>query len=190
LPRDEVCALGGFDALSDEAATVVGGTLREQPLRIAWLSLVHTAQQLKTFGMARYVGAFHSGVRNWDTTAALMQQHLPAAEFAAFVQSRQSTGQIGLHGLFQLQIATVFISAALLVALYFATRLFTDRRLRELMWLFAATLIVNAFVCGALSEPSDRYQSRVIWLLPLLFFMAANSAAEAWSHQRRRALAP
>ena len=92
--------LGGFDALSEEAAIIVNGKLREQPLRIARLSLVHAAQQFKTFGMERYIGAYRSGVREWDNTAALMQQHLPAAEFAEFLQSRRTTGRIGLHILF------------------------------------------------------------------------------------------
>ncbi len=182
--------LGGFAALSDEAAVIVKGTLREQPLRIAWLSLVHAGEQFKTFGMGRYVGAFHSGVRNWDNTASLMQQHLPAGEFAAFAQSRQTTGQIGLQWLFQLQIAVVLISAALLAVMFFATRLSSDRALRELMWLAAATLVINAAVCGALSEPSDRYQSRIIWLLPLLLLMAAMSAVPARSRSRRRIAAP
>jgi hypothetical protein len=29
-------------------------------------------------------------------------------------------------------------------------------------------LLVNAAVCGVLSTPHDRYQSRVIWLLPFV----------------------
>jgi hypothetical protein len=37
---------------------------------------------------------------------------------------------------------------------------------------FAAAVVggiaINAFVCGALSTPHDRYQARVIWLVPLV----------------------
>jgi hypothetical protein len=29
-------------------------------------------------------------------------------------------------------------------------------------------LFANAFVCGAVSQPADRYGARVIWLLPML----------------------
>jgi hypothetical protein len=181
--------LGGFNVLSDEAETIVRGTLREQPARIAWLSLLHSVQQLKSFGMEPYIDAYKSGVRDWDKTAALMQQHLPATEFAEFLRSRQTTGQIGLHRLFQLQVAIVIVSVVLLVAMYFATKAFSsDRRLRELLWLFAATLIVNAVVCGALSEPQDRYQSRIIWLLPLVLTLAAIELMNA--RRRQQATAP
>jgi hypothetical protein len=31
-----------------------------------------------------------------------------------------------------------------------------------------AALLLNAFVCGALSGPYARYQARIVWLVPLL----------------------
>ncbi|MGR3762445.1 hypothetical protein ACUXV3_20270 (plasmid) [Roseobacteraceae bacterium NS-SX3] len=40
-----------------------------------------------------------------------------------------------------------------------------------------AGLCVNAFVCGAISQPADRYGARVMWLLP---FTAAWLALAAW----------
>ena len=33
-------------------------------------------------------------------------------------------------------------------------------------------LLGNAFICGALSNPHDRYQSRIIWLPALVFLLA------------------
>ena len=41
-------------------------------------------------------------------------------------------------------------------------------RLAGLAAVIFFTIIANAFVTGVLSEVDDRYQSRVIWLLPLL----------------------
>ncbi len=38
-------------------------------------------------------------------------------------------------------------------------------------------ILVNAFVCGAISQPADRYGGRVIWLLPML---ATTLALFAW----------
>jgi len=40
-------------------------------------------------------------------------------------------------------------------------------------------VLLNAFICGALSGPYDRYQARVIWLVPLI-------AALAYHQQRVR----
>ncbi|MET4898265.1 hypothetical protein RN629_14060 [Sphingomonadaceae bacterium jetA1] len=53
-----------------------------------------------------------------------------------------------------------------------------------LMALVAATLLLNAAVTGALSGPDDRYQSRVLWLLPLVairFLLEWRSAQKAAS---------
>jgi hypothetical protein len=40
--------------------------------------------------------------------------------------------------------------------------------LRSLAVVTLLGILVNAFVCGALSEPYERYQARVVWLIPLL----------------------
>lgn len=55
-----------------------------------------------------------------------------------------------------------------------------DRRLAALVALFTAGILLNAAVCGILSGPFARYQSRVIWLVPV----AAALLVAEW---RRRA---
>jgi hypothetical protein len=42
------------------------------------------------------------------------------------------------------------------------------REARGLLSLIAVGLVANAFVCGMLSAVADRYQARVVWLLPLI----------------------
>ncbi|QYE34529.1 hypothetical protein KZX46_17460 [Polymorphobacter sp. PAMC 29334] len=41
-----------------------------------------------------------------------------------------------------------------------------DRRLLAVAIMFAAGVILNAAVCGILSGPFPRYQSRIVWLIP------------------------
>jgi hypothetical protein len=36
----------------------------------------------------------------------------------------------------------------------------------------AAALLANAFVCGVLSNPHDRYGARLVWLAPLVVVLA------------------
>lgn len=43
-----------------------------------------------------------------------------------------------------------------------------DRRLLALIGLIVAGILLNAAVCGILSGPFARYQSRIVWLVPLL----------------------
>lgn len=47
-----------------------------------------------------------------------------------------------------------------------------DRRMTGLVLMVLGALVTNAAVCGILSGPVDRYQSRVLWLLPLLGLIA------------------
>lgn len=42
---------------------------------------------------------------------------------------------------------------------------------RDLAFLIIAGLVVNAVIFGGLSAPVDRYQSRIVWLLPALWFI-------------------
>jgi uncharacterized membrane protein YtjA (UPF0391 family) len=39
---------------------------------------------------------------------------------------------------------------------------------RALLFVVIIGLVANAFIFGGLSAPADRYQARVIWLVPLL----------------------
>ena len=48
--------------------------------------------------------------------------------------------------------------------------------LRVLAAMVLAGILVNALVCGGISQPSDRYGSRVIWLLPFTAVLAGGVA--------------
>jgi hypothetical protein len=49
------------------------------------------------------------------------------------------------------------------------------------MLMVATTLVLNAVLCGALSDPTDRYQSRVVWMLPL---SAIFGLGRMWAQQK------
>jgi len=57
-------------------------------------------------------------------------------------------------------------------------------------WKFAGLVlfgvVLNAAVCGMLSGAQDRYQARVVWLVPLLALIAVSTthAAAVPSHGR------
>jgi hypothetical protein len=48
-----------------------------------------------------------------------------------------------------------------------------DRRIASLAAFLFVALLVNAVICGVLSNPHDRYQSRLAWLAPLVVAIAA-----------------
>jgi len=167
-----VKSLGGVEAVRDEAATIVAGSLREQPLRIAWLSLGHTLNQLTKLRMDRYVQQFYSGNAQWNDCATEVKDRAPF-DYASYIGSRQARYQIDMQPIFWLQRPFIVVSAVLLlVLLCTSAALRADRRFCELLWLAVSALLANAFICGALSGPDDRYESRMIWLVPLLLCLA------------------
>ncbi len=60
----------------------------------------------------------------------------------------------------------------------------SERRLLAVVTFLVLAVVVNAAVCGALSAPAPRYQSRVVALVPLAAWLVV--AGLGW--RRRRAI--
>jgi cytochrome c biogenesis factor len=89
-------------------------------------------------------------------------RHYPQ-ESAAFVAARQQRGAT-FDALNAVQVPLLLLaSAALPVLLVIAWRR-RDPDAVLLLGILTLALLGNAFVCGALSNPNDRYQSRIAWL--------------------------
>ena len=58
------------------------------------------------------------------------------------------------------------------------------KRYHRLILFILAGMFINAFVCGALSGVVERYQSRVIWLLPLPLFLIIANRELFWAKLR------
>lgn len=61
-----------------------------------------------------------------------------------------------------------------------------DRRLRLAVAMILTGVVVNAFICGGLSGAHDRYQARVLWLLPWTAYLAI----AAWALRTRSPATP
>lgn len=108
--------------------------------------------QLAQFGLDDFVLGRGADVTPEDYTFV----YLPRAPAAVW----------GLGGFTALVQASAGLALVVVLTLAWRDR---DRPERWQPVLFVlAALVVNAFICGALSGPHPRYQSRVVWLLPLL----------------------
>ncbi|NWG47197.1 MAG: hypothetical protein HXY25_11710 [Alphaproteobacteria bacterium] len=77
---------------------------------------------------------------------------------------------------------TVIASLGFFVYLFRKDRLLAGRRNWYLLLVAFAGIGINALVCGGLSAPTDRYQARLIWVLPVLaglFWLERRSAPKA-----------
>ncbi|HEX3727852.1 MAG TPA: hypothetical protein VHV08_16485, partial [Pirellulales bacterium] len=54
---------------------------------------------------------------------------------------------------------------------------------------FFATVVCNAFVCGALAGPNERYQARLVWIAPVLAALFVLAHREALGKLFRRGFA-
>jgi hypothetical protein len=163
--------------LRAEAAEIVAGTLREHPIELLRAAIANTLQQLVTF---------RAGVdfRRWEevegvlTLPGVIHRFFPQ-EFDSLMRGRQQQGRLDATAANYVYLAVVVLSAAGLLLLALRER--PDPGLAEFFLVVAVALVVNAATTGALSTVADRYQARLVWLLPLAF------AFSLLAHRRRSA---
>lgn len=163
--------------LRAEAAEIVAGTLREHPIELLHAAVANTLQQLVTF---------RAGVdfKRWEevegvlTLPGVIHRFFPQ-EFDSLMQGRQQQGRLDATAANYIYLAIIILSAAGLLLLALRER--PDPGLAEFFLVVAVALVVNAATTGALSVVADRYQARLVWLLPLAF------AFSLLAHRRRSA---
>jgi hypothetical protein len=147
--------------LREEEMTVVLGTVGTYPLAELRISIGHFWKQLATFGLPNY------GQNPWILEVFENRNIMPSAK-AQYLGSRQA--RESLHeGLFSYLQDWSILASILTIAI--GILLFRGAWTPQLAGIAAVILFVvvaNAAVTGILSDVADRYQGRVIWLLPLL----------------------
>ncbi|MGW8136720.1 hypothetical protein [Sphingomonas zeae] len=144
-----------------EQRRIIRTVLHDDPGGVATLAWQGFAEQLSTV---------RKGVLPPYTAdmqiSRILKARLPG-DFQAFENSRQQRNALG-----PLKFAPD-VAVAVAVVLLLPLMLVWAMRRRQwpllgLTGLVVATLLLNAAITGDLSGPDDRYQSRVLWLLPLL----------------------
>jgi hypothetical protein len=157
--------LGGFQAEQREASAIIKGTLSEYPvaqLRAAahngWrqLFLVHTGTELESYSKEEYV-------------STAIRDRFGGSIYADFRNSNQMRNMLDFDLINRIHVGVMITSSLLLIGVGTAVGLKKGRKTSLYATIFVMTLVAgNALTLGALSGPHDRYQSRVMWLVPLL----------------------
>lgn len=160
--------IGGWEAAGPELAEITRRSLVEYPglhLAAAWRAFV---EQLGLLATGDGLNETH-----WHTQW-IFEQYMPQ-EVPDFMAARQREKTFPFEELNLVHVPVGFIAFAALPFLAF----FCFRRGRAGAGRFAAlvfvTLVGNAFICGVLSNPHDRYENRLIWLAVLACLVAALS---------------
>jgi hypothetical protein len=136
---------------AEEKAILLRAVLAD-PLGQLRASLANAATQLGRFGMDDFVLGRGAEVTSDDYTFV----YLPRAPAAIWSLGGFTTAIYAGSAL------------ALLVTIVCCWRTRRSRGSSAPALFILAALAINAAICGALSGPHPRYQSRVVWLLPLL----------------------
>jgi hypothetical protein len=167
--------LGRFPGMSNEMEQIALGSLREFPLEALESTIIVTAEQLVSVRTGE-------GVVNWIWhTYFIVKDYAPQLQRAMWA-ARQQKGEISFAAINVVHNPIALGSMALLpliVILGWTGRL--PREFGDLALVCILALLANAFVCGGLANPHDRYGARVVWLATLTVALAVLS----WRRQGR-----
>jgi hypothetical protein len=158
-------SLGWFSGFRSEAAILARDALHR--LRWKHLSLAArlTLEQMTRFDAGDGLILYRDTVQPSSAIRWIFGENV----FSRYNSSLQQTNGLSFSGLNLLQHVSVAISVVVIMAAL-VLGIAGTQNARSLALLLLTFLVVNAAVTATLATVHDRYQSRVIWLLP---FMAA-----------------
>ncbi|MDN4981619.1 hypothetical protein QY049_00075 [Bradyrhizobium sp. WYCCWR 13022] len=158
--------LGRFHGLNDEMGTIVERSLADYP---AW----QAGAALRAMGQQLLHVATGEGASVWiPHTYGIIERYIPA-QVAPMRAARQQHWGLNFDYVNWLHVPVALLSMlGLLVLLGHAL---AHRRLDDLTLLAATVtlaLLGNAFICGVISGPHDRYGARMVWVATFVVLMA------------------
>jgi hypothetical protein len=161
--------LGRFDGLGKPMRHIVLGSVREYPGMQIRAALTAALTQLVSVRTGEGVVD-----RIWHTYG-IMTRYTPNV-LPALRAARQQHGGMNLQALNRLHVPVALLCMALLpILVTLAVRRKDTFRPGLLAATVAVALLLNAAVCGVLSNPHDRYGARLVWLAPFAICLAALS---------------
>jgi hypothetical protein len=159
--------LGRFKGMNDEMGFIVTRSLAEYPLWQAEAAIAATAQQLVHV-------ATGEGTNGWiPHTYGIIEHYIPA-QLKPMRAARQQHWEIDFTAINWIHVPIALLSILLVFAIF--GHAIWRRRLDDL-GLLAATvslaLLGNAFICGVISGPHDRYGARLVWVATFVVLIAA-----------------
>ena len=172
--------LGRFKGLGDEMRFIVLRSMQEYPMQQIETALAATASQL---GQAATGHGINDQI--WHTYG-IIKRFIPG-EVPAMQKARQQRGALHFDLINRVHVP-IALGSMLLAFLLLASALARGRfdPLARLAATVTVALLANAFVCGALSGPHDRYGARIAWIATLTAAIAILQALNSYAAERER----
>jgi len=158
--------LGRFAGLGDEMRRIVLGSLRDYPLLQFKAAVVATARQLVAVATGEGI------VTSMWHTYGIIERYTPSVA-AAMHAARQQRGEVHFAALNAVHVPMALAGMALLPALLLGLWSADFADLGRLAATVALALFANAAFCGVISNPHDRYGSRLVWIATFAVALAA-----------------
>jgi len=159
--------LGRFEGMDEEMGFIAAQSLTAYPLWQIEAALMATATQLHMVGTGE-------GTNGWiPHTYGIIERYLPT-QTAAMRAAHQQHWDINFKMINWIDVPVALASMLAIVAILTAD--IVRRRLDDLTMLAATVsvaLLGNAFVCGVISGPHDRYGARMVWIATFVALIAA-----------------
>lgn len=165
--------IGGLSEVNSEASSIIWGTFLTYPKEVFHAFLINSIDQLKTFSVGNQFGstAHIVEINNY------IESQFPNS-YQSYVKSSQYQNTIKpviilinpIYSLF-IYFSLIFLLVALYISWQYKSRwesVFRGAPIQLVTYSVFGFLFFNAIVTGGLSAVFDRYQSRVIWLLPAI----------------------
>lgn len=181
LWRGPLGRLGWYQNVEPEAAVIVRRAIQRYPVEVATAVVTNATTQFLMFT----IGEFHKSFGDRPPYPELKRVFGDGVA-ANYKASRQHESLLSFPVINTLDGSLLVISIVLLAG----TIAVTVRKDRSILYVALGLLFFllgNAFVMGAFSGVFDRYQARVVWLLPMIGLYAGASAYMAF---RKQASAP
>ncbi|MEX2127806.1 MAG: hypothetical protein WD871_06130 [Xanthobacteraceae bacterium] len=163
-------AIGSFDGGAQEMREIAWQSVWQYPGMHISTALRSTLEQL--FAVGTGWGVVYDVWDAYGHIENLTPEAVPAAHSA-----RQRLDQLPFETINRLHVPVAWLSMAAVALFLLLAWLRRDfARLSPLAATTGAALLANAFVCGALSNPHDRYGARIVWIATLLLAVAVARA--------------
>ncbi|MBI1222545.1 MAG: hypothetical protein GC180_08080 [Bacteroidetes bacterium] len=171
---DSSCnAVGGWGFCwkqrNEELKAMASGWWKDRAVFRKWLGYAwgSTWQQSINFGVGMI-----SSQKEGSAPYEVLKEAWPL-DLARYKSSKQYTQDLYFHGASIRQMIAVIAGLFVIMFAFFVrkpalARLDDQNRLGFALFLF---IVCNAAICGVFSNPLDRYEARVIWLIPLMAFL-------------------
>jgi hypothetical protein len=160
--------MGRFSGTDAESSRIIWDSLRRYPLMQAQTAFSDTVDQFVSFKTGDQIEP-----QEWVLSKPFEQ--LIPAQMRSYLAARQQKGMFGFGRINLIHESVGWISLVLLCPALFLLLHWGRRKEAVFLGFLLIALIGNATICGALSTPHDRYQSRLMWIVPFgLALIAAN----------------